>query len=139
MSSTSPGTLGAVGIGVSDLAVSVDFYTRVMGMKQLQTFEVEYMDEVVVGFEGSRASAIVLMHYTDGSEQHYRDNPVKLVFYVPDPADLAERIAAEGLQITRAPAPMEGVGGTLVGLAKDPDGYVIEMIQTRSRQASSDA
>ena len=34
----------STGLGVSDLARSVDFYTRVMGMEQVQTFELDYMD-----------------------------------------------------------------------------------------------
>ena len=75
--------VGAVGIGVSDLARSVDFYTRVLGMKVLQTFKLAHMDEAVVGFEG-RGSAIVLMHWTDGSERSYKNNPIKIVLYVDD-------------------------------------------------------
>jgi len=72
---------------------------------------------------------VVLMHYTDGSVRNYRDNPVKLVFYVTDPARFVERIRAEGLEISREPAPIESLGGAVVALAKDPDGYVIELIQ----------
>lgn len=119
--------LGATGIGVSDLARSVDFYTRVIGMKQLQTFKLDYMDEVVVAHEAR--SAIVLMHYTDGSNPNYKDLPIKLVFYVTDPAAVADRIKAEGLQIIRYPQALESLGGAMVGLAKDPDGYTIELLQ----------
>ncbi|HEX5377175.1 MAG TPA: VOC family protein [Phenylobacterium sp.] len=123
----SPDYLGAVGIGVSDLARSVDFYTRVLGMTQTQTFKLPYMDEVVVAFPGR--SAVVLMHYTDGSARNYKDNPIKLVFYVTDPKAVAQAIRADGLEITREPAPIETLGGAMVGLAKDPDGYVIELLQ----------
>jgi len=123
----SPDYLGATGIGVSDLARSVDFYTRVLGMVQLQTFKLDYMDEVVVGFPGR--TAVVLMHWTDGSARNYRDNPIKLVFYVTDPKAVADRIRADGLEITREPAPIPSLGGAMVGLAKDPDGYVIELLQ----------
>lgn len=123
----SPDYLGATGIGVSNLARSVDFYTRVLGMKQLQTFKLDYMDEVVVAHEGR--TAVVLMHYTDGSARNYKDNPIKLVFYVTDPKAVAERIRADGLEITREPTPIETLGGAIVGLAKDPDGYVIELLQ----------
>jgi len=123
----SPDFLGAVGIGVSDLARSVDFYTRVLGMTQAQTFKLPYMDEVVVTHPGR--TAVVLMHWTDGSTRNYADNPVKLVFYVTDPKAVAEAIRAEGLEITREPAPIETLGGAIVGLAKDPDGYVVELLQ----------
>jgi lactoylglutathione lyase len=123
----SPDFLGAVGIGVSDLERSVDFYSRVVGMSVTQTFKLDYMDEVVLAFEGR--TAVVLMHYTDGSARNYRDNPVKLVFYVVDPVTISDRIKAEGLEIVREPIPMASMGGALLGLAKDPDGYIVELIQ----------
>ncbi len=121
--------LGAVGIGVSDLKRSIDFYTRVLGMVKLQRFALPYMDEMVVGFEGSRGSALVLMHWTDGSERTYQDLPIKVVLYVPDPQAAADAIRAEGLEITREPTPIPELGDAVVGLAKDPDGYVIELLQ----------
>src|SRR5689334_2198964 len=123
----SPDFLTAVGIGVSDLKASEDFYTRVLGMKRTGTFKVEYMDEVMLAHEGR--NAVVLMHWTDGSSPNYRDVPVKLVFYVTDPKGMIERIRAEGLPVTREAEPIEALGGAVVGLGKDPDGYVIELIQ----------
>ena len=50
----SPDYLGAVGIGVSDLDRSVDFYSRVLGMQATQTFKLDYMDEVVRRARGSQ-------------------------------------------------------------------------------------
>ena len=123
----SPDFLTAVGIGVSDLARSADFYSRVLGMKQTQTFKLDHMDEIVLAHEGR--SAVVLMHWTDGSARTYADNPIKLVFYVTDPAGLAERIRAEGLEITVEPTANQHMGGAVICMAKDPDGYVIELIQ----------
>jgi lactoylglutathione lyase len=129
----SPDYLGATGIGVSDLDRSVDFYTRVLGMKAMQTFKLPYMDEVVVAFEGR--TAVVLMHWTDGSARNYRDNPIKLVFYVTDPKAVTERIRAEGLEVLHECAPNPGMGGAVLGLAKDPDGYVIELLQAPEPRA----
>ena len=129
----SPDFLGAVGIGVSDMDRSVDFYTRVVGMSVTQTFKIDYMDEVVLAFEGR--TAVVLMHYTDGSARNYKDNPVKLVFYVTDPKAVTERIRADGMEITREPAPIDTLGGTVIALAKDPDGYTVELIQAPAPRA----
>jgi lactoylglutathione lyase len=129
----SPDYLGAVGIGVSDMDRSVDFYSRVLGMSVTQTFKVDYMDEVVLAFEGR--TAVVLMHYTDGSVRNYKDNPVKLVFYVTDPKAVTEAIRADGMEITREPAPIETLGGTVIALAKDPDGYTVELIQAPAPRA----
>jgi lactoylglutathione lyase len=130
----SPDFLTAVGIGVSDLDRSTDFYSRVLGMKVMQTFKLDYMDEIMLAHEGR--NAVVLMHYTDGSARNYKDNPVKLVFYVTDPAAIVAKIRADGLEITREPAPIESLGGAVVGLAKDPDGYVIELIEAPAAQQS---
>lgn len=133
----SPDFLTAVGIGVSDLARSADFYSRVLGMKQTQTFKLDYMDEIVLAHEGR--NAVVLMHYTDGSARNYKDLPIKLVFYVTDPVSLAAKIRADGLEVTREPAPIESLGGAVVGLAKDPDGYVIELIEAPKAPQSAKA
>ena len=123
----SPDFLTAVGIGVADLERSTRYYEQVLGMTKIRTFEVEYMDEVMLAHEGR--NAVVLMHYTDGSARNYKDNPVKLVFYVTDPKATVEAIRADGLEITREATPIETLGGAIVGLAKDPDGYVLEFLQ----------
>ncbi len=128
-------SLGAIGIGVRDLQRSADFYMRVLGMKQLQTFKLPYMDEIVLGLEGSRGSAIVLMHWTDGSERHYGSNGIKLVFYVADPKAVAQAFREQGLEVVREPAPVPGLGNTVVGFAKDPDGHLIELLQATGRPA----
>lgn len=126
MANTTGRSLGAVGIGVSDMARSVDFYTRVLGMEQLHAFSLPDMEEVVLGFPGS--ASVALMHYTDGSRPHYADNPVKLAFYVPDQAALVEAIRAEGLEILREPESFPALKLT-VALAKDPDGYTVELLE----------
>jgi lactoylglutathione lyase len=126
--------LTAVGIGVADLERSEAFYRDVLGMKRTGTFHLDYMDEVMLAHEGR--SAVVLMHYTDGSARNYRDNPVKLVFYVTDPVGLAGKIKADGLEVTHEPTPNAGMGGAVICLAKDPDGYVIELIQRPAAPAA---
>jgi lactoylglutathione lyase len=133
----SPDYLTAVGIGVSDLDRSLDFYCRVLGMQKTQTFKLPEMEEIIVAHEGR--NAVVLMHYTDGSTRNYRDNPVKLVFYVTDARARTEAVRAEGLEITREPGVVEGMGGAVIGMGKDPDGYVPEFIQLAAAPATQPA
>src|ERR1700727_2794309 len=95
------------------------------------------MDEVMRAHEGG--NAVVLMHYTDGSVRNYRDNPVKLVFYVTDPAAIAAKVKAAGLQVTHEPTANASMGGAVICLAKDPDGYVIELIQRPAASATAEA
>ncbi|MBV9903777.1 MAG: VOC family protein, partial [Alphaproteobacteria bacterium] len=113
----------ATGIGVSDLKRSTDFYVEALGMKVMQKLKLDHMDEVILGHEGR--NAVVLMHWTDGSPRNYKDVPVKLVFYVADPKAVAARIRAKGCEITREPEPLPSFNNAVVGLAKDPDGYVV--------------
>jgi lactoylglutathione lyase len=131
----SNGVLGAMGIGVSDLDRSVDFYRRVLGMEQIGKLRLPEMDEVLLGYNRSRGPALVLMHYTDGREVDYAHLPVKVVVYVSDPTALAAAIRAEGLEVTREPAPVPELGDAVVGFATDPDGYVVEILQRRERSA----
>jgi len=123
----SPENLAAVGIGVSDMARSEDFYTRVLGMQVQQRIDLPHMKEVIVGYEGR--TSVVLMHWVDGSSPNYRNNPVKLVFFVPDAKALMERVRAEGLPISREPELVPEFNNMVIGLAEDPDGYVVEFLQ----------
>jgi lactoylglutathione lyase len=123
----SPDFLGAVGIGVSDLKRSADFYINVLGMTQAQVIKLDHMDEIILVHENR--TAVVLMHWTDGSARNYKDVPVKLVFYYTDPPAMADRIKAAGLEVTRYPEKLPSFGNAMVGLAKDPDGYVIELLE----------
>ena len=95
----SNGVLGAMGIGVSDLARSTDFYTRVLGMEQIGRLRLPEMDEIMLAYDRARGPALVLMHHTDGREVSYADLPVKVVVYVADPASTAAAIRADGLAV----------------------------------------
>ena len=123
----SPDFLGATGIGVSDLRASAEFYKSALGMTEQRTVKIDYMDEIILVHEAR--SALVLMHWTDGSARNYKDVPVKLVFYVTDPVATAEKIKAAGGVMTREPTPIDSLGGAVVGLGKDLDGYVVELLQ----------
>ena len=127
--STTPraASLSAIGIGVSDLQASNTFYTEGLGMEYVTEFKLSYMDEIVLRFPAG-GSAIVLMEWTDGSERTLGSNGMKIVVRSPDPAAMADRIRAAGGEIIRYPEPAPEVGGAIVGFAKDPDGYLLELL-----------
>jgi lactoylglutathione lyase len=125
--------LGAVGIGVSDLNRSVDFYTRIFGLKKVWKLRLPHMHEVILNSEGDRGSSLVLMNYIDGSNHQYTNNPVKLVFYMADPKECVEMIRRDGLEIIREATPVPELRDAVVGLAKDPDGYLLEILQAEAR------
>ncbi|MET0341284.1 MAG: VOC family protein [Polyangiales bacterium] len=127
---TAPSLLGAVGIVVTDLKKSTDFYTRVLGMKQTATYNLANMDEVVLAHDNPRGSSLILMQYKDGTKFTFPDPPMlKLVNYVFDAKVTADKIRAEGYKVTREPAPSAVLNNTVLGFAKDPDGYDLEIIQ----------
>ena len=122
--------LGAAGIGVSDLNRSFDFYTNVVGMTLRYELPVPgYVNEKVLYFKDSKGSDVVLMSYIDGKPRNYANNPVKLVFYVPSASALIEKIRARGLPILSEPAPQAAFNNTVIGFARDPDGYILEIIE----------
>lgn len=120
--------IGAVGIAVSDLDASAKFYTTMIGMVELQRMELPTLQQAVLGFEGVRGASVLLMKHKDESAQCH-DNPVKLVFYVPDTAGMLEDMRAASYVIHREAKPVEILDGAIVGFAKDPDGYLVELVQ----------
>ena len=128
LSADSAAVLGSVGIGVKDLERSIAFYGDVLGMKVLRRFELGYLNEVVLGFPGGTGANVVLMNWPSEPSRRYDGNDVKLVFYVHDPASVIARIRAQGGHIDREAAPIEVLNGTVVGLGRDPDNYVVELL-----------
>lgn len=123
--------LGAGGIGVSDMARSFDFYTNVMGMTQRYELMVpNYAYEKILYFKDSKGSDVVLMSFNDGAMRNYTNNPVKLVFYVPSAKNIIEAIRARGLPVLSEPAAQAAFGNTVIGFARDPDGYILEIIES---------
>jgi predicted enzyme related to lactoylglutathione lyase len=133
----SPDFLTAAGIGVSNLKRSTEFYEHALGMKPTQTIKLDYMEEVIMSHEGR--NAVVLMHFTDGSNPNYRNLPVKLVFYVTDPNVVVRRVREAGCEVTREPQPVPSFNNAVIALCKDPDGYVVELIEAPQAKPASAA
>ncbi len=120
--------LGAVGIGVADLERSSAYYRKILDLEVMGTYELGHLREIVLGWPESSGAVLVLMHWP-GQERTYDGNNVKNVFYVSDPKAVIERIRALGYAIDREALPHDAVDGLLVGLARDPDNYVVEVIE----------
>lgn len=125
-------SLAAVGIVVQDLERAVSFYTDIVGMKEWQRVDVpdKALVESILQFPGSPGAAVVLMHFADGADHSYVDVGGKLAFRVDDVVSLVETVRAAGGEVTREPSEYPGFG--LIGMVKDPDGYTLELVQSRS-------
>jgi lactoylglutathione lyase len=116
---------------VGDLQRSIDFYTRVLGMKVLRTSEnPEYKYSLAfVGFEGNPAQAEIELTYNWGTDTYELGTAYgHIALGMPDIYAACEKIRAAGGEISREPGPVKG-GTTVIAFVTDPDGYKIELIQ----------
>ena len=121
--------LSAVGIAVVDLKLAADFYERALGMTSLRTITLPTMKEIVLGFEGSRSAAVILMKYTDDTHIENNHKVGKLVFYVNNTSGTLEAIREAGCRVEREAKVIDSMGGAIIGFARDPDGHQLELIQ----------
>ena len=116
---------------VGDLQRSVDFYTKLMGMKELRRRDVPdgKYTLVFVGYGDEETSAVVELTYNYGVD-HYEQGTAfgHLAVGVPDVKATCDTLRAGGAKITREPGPVK-FGSTIIAFVEDPDGYKIELIQ----------
>ena len=116
---------------VGDLPRSIDFYTRVLGMKLLRTTErpEQKYSLAFVGYDSNPDQAEIELTYNYGVD-HYELGTAygHIALGVPDVKAACERIRAANGQITREAGPVKG-GDTIIAFVADPDGYKIELIE----------
>ena len=122
---------------VGNLERSIEFYTKVMGMKVLRTTErpeQKYSLAFVAFGEGNKAGeAEIELTYNHGVSEYEMGTAFgHLALGVDDVTATCDRIRAAGGKITREPGPVKG-GTTFIAFVEDPDGYKIELIQTAGR------
>ena len=120
-------------IRVGDLEKSVDFYTRLLGMKETRRRDVPdgKYTLVCVGYGGEADSAMIELTYNYGVQTYEHGTAFgHLAIGTDDIYGLCERLAAEGVKIPRAPGPLK-FGTTVIAFIEDPDGYKIELIERK--------
>jgi lactoylglutathione lyase len=116
---------------VGDLQRSIDFYTRVLGMKLLRTTErpEQKYSLAFVGYGSNPEQAEIELTYNYGTAQYEMGTAYgHVALGMPDIYAACEKIRAAGGSITREPGPVKG-GNTVIAFVTDPDGYKIELIQ----------
>ena len=119
---------------VGDLQRSIDFYTRVLGMKLLRTTErpEQKYSLAFVGYGANPEHAEIELTYNHGVDRYELGTAYgHIALGVPDAYAACETIRAGGGNITREPGPVQG-GSTVIAFVTDPDGYKIELIQRES-------
>jgi lactoylglutathione lyase len=116
---------------VGDLDRSIDFYTKVLGMKVLR--RKDYPDGkftlAFVGYGEESDTAVLELTYNWGVDKYELGTAYGHVAVEVDDAYRAcEEVARRGGKVTRAAGPMKH-GTTVIAFVEDPDGYKIEFIQ----------
>src|SRR6478752_2769237 len=118
---------------VGDLQRSIDFYTRVLGMKLLRTTErpEQKYSLAFVGYGTNPEHAEIELTYNHGVESYDLGTAYgHIAIAVPDVYSACDKIRANGGAVTREPGPVQG-GTTVIAFVTDPDGYKIELIERK--------
>ena len=116
---------------VGDMQRSIDFYTKVLGMKLLRTSEnPEYKYTLAfVGYGNNPDHAELELTYNHGVSSYEIGTAYgHIAIGVPDVAAACEKIRHGGGNVTREAGPVKG-GTTVIAFITDPDGYKIELIE----------
>jgi lactoylglutathione lyase len=122
---------------VGDMQRAVDFYTRVMGMQLLRTTDRPDQKYALafVGYGDESQGAVLELTYNYGVDKYEMGGAFgHIAIAVPDAYAACEKIKAAGGQVTREAGPVKG-GNTVIAFVTDPDGYKIELIQSKNAAA----
>ena len=115
---------------IADIERALGFYVGVLGFKEQQRFPIgDGVFEAVLGLPDSPGAGLLLMWNTRRSEP-YRlgDGYSRLVINVSDLDAAVAHLERHATPIVSAP---RQAGAFYYALAKDPDGYVIELLQVK--------
>ena len=117
---------------VRDLDKSIDFYTRLLGMKLLRRkdFPSGEFTLAFVGYGDEANTSVLELTHNWGQEEDYDLGSAfgHVAIGVPDIYATCEQLASEKVNIPRPPGPMKH-GGATIAFIDDPDGYKIELIE----------
>ena len=118
---------------VGNLEKSIDFYSKVLGMRVLRRKDypegkftlafVGYQDE-------SNATVLELTHNWDTEKYDLGAGFGHIAIEVDDAYMACEMVKKRGGKVTREAGPMKH-GVTVIAFVEDPDGYKIEFIQKK--------
>ncbi len=121
-------------IRVLDLEKSIKFYTEIFGMKLLRRSDYEEgrFTLAFIGYgEEETHTVIELTHNWDQTEAYDLGTGFgHFALGVTGIYDICEELRKQGANIVREAGPMKG-GTTEIAFIKDPDGYLIELVEKK--------
>ncbi len=120
---------------VGDLDKSLDFYTRILGMALLRKHDYPEgkFTLAFVGYGPESEQAVIELTHNWGVSNYELGNAFgHIALEVDDAYAACDSIRAAGGKVVREAGPMKH-GNTVIAFVEDPDGYKIELIQSRPR------
>ena len=118
---------------VGDLERSIRFYTEILDMRLLRKTDVPSQKYTLafVGYGDESQDAVLELTYNYGVENYDLGSAFgHVAIEVADAAAACAAVRARGGVVTREAGPVKG-GTTVIAFVQDPDGYKIELIESR--------
>lgn len=116
---------------VRDLDASLAFYCQHFGMKLLrkQDFPGGEFTLAFVGYGDESDTAVLELTHNWGENDYDLGNAYgHIAIGVEDAYAFCDNLKNNGVDVVREPGPMKH-GTTVIAFVKDPDGYMVELIQ----------
>jgi lactoylglutathione lyase len=116
---------------VSNIKKSIEFYTKILGMDVLRTFERpdQGFSLTFLGYGKESETCVLELTYNYGVNKYEMGNAFgHIAVGVDDCFKACEKIKNLGGRIVRGAGPLAG-SDEVIAFAEDPDGYKIELIQ----------
>lgn len=115
---------------VGDLERSIEFYTRVLGMKLLRRkdYPEGKFTLAFVGYGSEADTAVIELTYNwDTASYQLGEGYGHIAIEVDDVYAAVDELRSRGGKVIRAAGPMNA-GTTIIAFIEDPDGYPVELI-----------
>ena len=121
-------------IRVGNLDRSIEFYTKVLGMRLLRRTDYPggRFTNAFVGYdEESRTAVLELTHNWDTKSYDLGTGYGHVAIEVEDAYQACDAVKKQGGKVAREAGPMKH-GTTVIAFVEDPDGYKIEFVQRKA-------
>ena len=124
--------IGFVSFFVADVERSLAFYVNKLGMREQGRIPLPNgIQEVLLGFDDVAEQPGIILMYDPKREKPYQlgDGFSRFVIRVNELRPLVKRLSEQGVAVVVAPTSVEKLKLTY-SLVRDPDGYMIEFIES---------
>lgn len=123
--------LSLTALRVSDLERAQRFWVEGCGFPLRSSFSTQNFDAAIVGADGTAGLELVREHESTiapGTPGGFW----KIVLASDDVTAAQNRLVEHGGSVVMEAQPLEHLDGLVIGIVKDPDGYLVELVQSPS-------